>query len=324
MASNELSADISSVIDGNHRLGVLADGSYFTDYVHHIALSRPGFSPRTITCDLVARLVRPAEMMNLIEKESVQLPAQLDASCLADTLLASLGWRAEDQVSEQPLAGCIAVNDKGQDALKEGISGNDLRIILESFCKDLLDVLIADLGYGHEDIWKVINERAPRYQPKSRGRDWNEEVDKMTIGSAVLLFHVFTTLAFPAKEAQVKSFIDALTKLSKSLNELSHHSVYKPTKLGELSELALQVRELLRATESIFGELPWHLATSFVYGNQPKVISGEAWSHGCDTARLLRVIVWTGEIPGSQVMLWNKTRRNPVISDPIFIVRPHR
>lgn len=136
----------------------------------------------------------------------------------------------------------------------------------------------------------MINERAPRYQPKSRGRDWNEEVDKMTIGSAVLLFHVFTTLAFPAKKAQVKSFIDALTKLSKSLNELSHHSVYKPTKLGELSELALQVRELLRATESIFGELPWHLATSFVYGNQPKVISGEAWSHGCDTARLLRVI----------------------------------
>lgn len=39
MASNELSADISSVSDGNHRLGGLADGSYFTDYVHRVPAS---------------------------------------------------------------------------------------------------------------------------------------------------------------------------------------------------------------------------------------------------------------------------------------------
>jgi len=45
----------------------LADGSYFTDYVHHIALSKPGVSAWTVTRDLVARLLRPAEMERLIQ-----------------------------------------------------------------------------------------------------------------------------------------------------------------------------------------------------------------------------------------------------------------
>ncbi|MFN4806602.1 MAG: hypothetical protein ACK46A_14600 [Akkermansiaceae bacterium] len=57
---------------------------------------------------------------------------------------------------------------------------------------------------------------------------------------------------------------------------------------------------------------------------QPKVLSGEAWSHGSPTPRLLRVIVWTGASPGTNVTFWNKERRNPVVPDPVFITRPRK
>jgi hypothetical protein len=49
--------------------------------------------------------------------------------------------------------------------LVENLSGNDLRIVLESFCKDIVDVVVAKLGYSHADIWSAIEERIPAYRP---------------------------------------------------------------------------------------------------------------------------------------------------------------
>lgn len=91
-----------------------------------------------------------------------------------------------------------------------------------------------------------------------------------------------------------------------------------------LDEAPALIRQLLAKAEAFLGELPWHLDASFVYGDQPKVLSGEAWSHGSPAPRLLRVIVWTGTSPGTHVTLWNKTRRNPIVTAPVFIVRPRR
>jgi hypothetical protein len=322
IAANELSSDSANDPSEKASFGELADGSYFTDYVHHIAMSKPGFSPRTVTCDLVLRLLRPGEMMTLITKDGGQVPDGADAPCLADLLLTSLGWRAADAVSERSLADCITKASGGLEALKEGLSGNDVRIVLESFCKDLLDVLIAALGYSHDEVWRTIDERIPEYRAGSKKRDWDEEVRQMTVGSALLLFRALGPFAFPARENDLKICLDALTMLSESLNRMSHHTTQQFTRREEDGDLASQIRVVLTKTQALLGELPWHLTPSFVYGEQPKVISGEAWSHGSDTRRLLRVIVWTGIPIGTQVTLWNRTRRNPVISDPVFIERP--
>jgi hypothetical protein len=84
-----------------------ADGSYFTDYVHYIAMSKPGISPRAITRELLARLIRPQELKNLIKLHKGKPAKAIDAPSLAEELLDAFGWRKLDVLQEKPLAGCV-------------------------------------------------------------------------------------------------------------------------------------------------------------------------------------------------------------------------
>ena len=131
-------------------------------------------------------------------------------------------------------------------------------------------------------------------------------------------------LAFPTMASEVDKLSAALRELSEILNKSSHHREGEPPSSVALGEAPALIFQLLGSAKALLGELPWHLDASFVYGEQPKVLSGEAWSHGSPTPRLLRVIVWTGIDPGAHVTLWNKTRQNPIVTDPVFIVRPRR
>jgi hypothetical protein len=82
------------------------------------------------------------------------------------------------------------------------------------------------------------------------------------------------------------------------------------------------VRMMLDSAIALIGELPWHLTASMVYSGQPSVLSGQAWSHGSESPRLIRVIDWTEATPGSRVKVWNRNRRNPIMTDAVFIERP--
>jgi hypothetical protein len=302
----------------------VADGSYFTDYVHYIAISKPGFSPRAVTRDLIARLIRPAEMMTLIQNHGGQAPTATDAAHLAEELLHTFGWQHSDEGREKPLAGCIKTDGETTPSIAENLSGNDLRIVLESFCKDIVDVVVTQIGDSEVGVWSAIEERIPDYRPSSRKKVWEEEVRLMTVGAAVMILTALGPLAFPAKATEVNEFATDLHNLSEMLNRASHHREGEPVSSKVPSEAPAMISQLLSKAEAFLGELPWHLDASFVYGEQPKVLSGEAWSHGSPTPRLLRVIVWTGTSPGSHVTLWNRTRRNPIVTDPVFITRPRR
>ena len=225
---------------------------------------------------------------------------------------------------KKPLAGCIKTGGDTAATLAENLSGNDLRIILESFCKDIVDVVVTLLGYNHKRVWSAIQKRIPAYRPSSGTKDWEEEVQLLTVGPAVMILSALGPLAFPARANEVNEFATALGKLSKTLNTFSHDREAEPPSSTALGDAPALIRQILEKAEAFLGELPWHLDASFVYGEQPKVLSGEAWSHGSPAPRLLRVIVWTGENPGARVTLWNKTRRNPIVTDPVFIVRPRR
>lgn len=313
-------AELSNDLGTGKETG-LADGSYFTDYVHHIAISKPGITPRNVTRNLMARLVRPAEIASLIQLQGGNPPEIADAASLADELLDSFGWRRTDEVRERPLAGCIKTVDGGQTLLAEALSGNELRIVLESFCKDVLDVIVSQLGYSHKELWDAIDENIPDYRPLSRERDWDEEVRCLTAGTAIILLPVLGAFAFPTKRKEVEEIGKALRELSEILNEASHHKEEKrpSTDFGTAPAL---ISEILKRTKELLGELPWHLHISSVYGDQPKIVSGEAWSHDSATPRLLRVIIWAGTAPGTKALLWNKTGRNPIVTDPVFIRRP--
>lgn len=324
IAAQELAPDALGASAPNGTPRGVADGSYFTDYVHHIAISKPGFSPRTVTRDLLARLLRPAEMMSLIRTHTGGEPTAADAPLLAEEVLQAFGWRQSDDVRERPLAGCIKGSGNTAPTIAGNLSGNDLRIVLESFCKDIIDVVVAQLGYTHTDVWSAIEERIPTYRPSSRVKDWEEEVRQMTVGAAVMILPALGPLAFPERANEVNEFATVLRELAGVLNRTSHHREGEPVSSEAPSEAPELIRQLLGSAEAFLGDFPWHLEASFVYGEQPKVLSGEAWSHGSPTPRLLRVIVWTGASPGTHVTFWNKERRNPVVPDPVFIVRPSK
>lgn len=300
----------------------VADGSYFTDYVHYIAISQSGFSPRAVTRSLLVRLLRPAEMMKLIQFHGGQSLTANEAPQLAEELLDALGWQQLDEVRKTPLAGCIQTRGDSAATIAENIDGNNIRRVLESFCKDIVDVVVTQLGYSHQGVWNAIEKRIPAYQPSSRTKDWEEEVRLLTVGGAVMILSALAPLAFPALKNEISEFATFLNKLSVILNKSSHDGEGEaPLSIREAPALICQI---LGKAEAFLGELPWHLKADVVYGVQPKVLSGEAWSHGCPTPRLLSVIVWTGEYIGTHVTLWNKTRRNPIVTDPVFIVRPGR
>ncbi|MEP6937636.1 MAG: hypothetical protein ABI871_06170 [Chthoniobacterales bacterium] len=324
IAAQELAPGAIGDSPANGESTAVADGSYFTDYVHYIAISKPGFSPRAVTRDLITRLLRPAEMVRLIESHGRQIPIGADAPHLAEELLDAFGWRNSDDVREKPLAGCIKIAGAAAPTLAKNLSGNDLRIVLESFCKDVLDVVVARLGYTHADVWRAIDERVPDYRPSSRTKDWDEEVRRLMVGRALMLLPAFATLASPERANEFNEFAAVLRQLSEVLNQASHHQSDASISLSSLNHAPVLIRQLLIKAEAYLRELPWHLEASFVYGEQPKVLSGEAWSHGSATPRLLRVIVLAGADRGTHVTLWNPTRRNPIVTDRVYIVRPRR
>jgi hypothetical protein len=322
-AARELSNAEADEIPGIGQASGRADGSYFTDYVHYIAMTKPGTSPRAVTCDLVARLLRPTEMTRLIQSYGAEAPPVGDAKALAESLLDSCGWLATNEVREKPLARFLTTSADGAVTLADGTSGNDLRIALESFCKDLVDVVVTQLGYSHDEIWRAIDEQLPGYRPSSRRRDWDEEVRQLTTGPAGMLLSVLGTLAFPSRQTAINEFVRGLNELGTALNKCSHHR-HESLSAVERDDLPRLLRHLLDKAQEVLGDLPWHLHTTFSYGEQPKVVSGEAWSHGSSAPRLLRVIMWSDVEVGTHILLWNRKRQNPIVTDPVLVRRPLR
>ena len=241
----------------------VADGSYFTDYVHYIAISKPGLSPRAVTRNLLVRLLRPVEMMNLIQLHGGEPPTATDAPRLAEELLHAFGWRQLDEVRQKPLAGCIQTGSNTAATLAENLSGNDLRIILESFCKDIVDVVVAQLGYSHGGVWRAIEERLPAYRPSSRTKNWEEEVRLLTVGGAVMILSALGPLAFPTLVKEVHETAAALGKLLETLNRSSHHREGEPAASTALVDAPALILKFLERRKHSSGSFrgTWMLAS---------------------------------------------------------------
>jgi len=181
-------------------------------------------------------------------------------------------------------------------------------------------VLVKIAGFNEEQINAVLRERAPQFE-RSRG-DWNQEIATIMMGSEHLVISAFGPLAFPNQQNEIASLTKDLEHLSKDLNALSHHRPGYAATAPSGPKIAGLIDSMLKTSASVLGECPWHLDAAIICGDQPKVITGEAWSHSSPVRRLLRVIAWTGAPIPKHALLWNKTRMNPIITDPVFIQRP--
>lgn len=295
----------------------MVDGSVFTDYVHHVATSKVGFSPRAITVDLIAEFRIP-DLKTLIQKFTSETETSDLKKDLAEKVVQALGWEEGTlDTDKKPLAGCIKTENEELVLLN---SLNDLRKVLESLCKDIIDVIVAKLNYPYSTLIEMVGQNIYDYRWASRAKNWHEEISKIDLGRAVLIISGFFPTAFPDKKQKLPFFIATLEELRKSGNKDSHDN---PKELKpKSSDVAKNINNLLKHSFEMFGELPWHMNVKSIHRGQPRILIGEAWSHGFPTTRLFKIIDTFGNQDDEKFLFWNPSRKNPVVPDPTFIRRP--
>jgi len=316
--ANKLAPELELGAALNENSDDAVDGGLFTDYIHYISSSKFGLAPRDVAEALLTNLTRPTERSQILEYyRGVQAQVEFGFSGTpsVNMILDELGWRNNHSNPEKPL-----VNFASEEDYTKGTEiGSQIRISLESLCKDIIDVVVSKLNYTQEMLWLAINDHIPNYTKSSR--NWRDEVGSMTTGSAAILLEHLLPLAFPDKGDDIDLFNMTLWKLTKVLNLGSHHQE-NPIVRDAKEPPGLLVKEILACARRILGELPWHLNIDCVSGDQPKVVSGEAWSHAMSIPRQTRVLVCNGEVPAGKILFWNPSGRNPVVPDPVFITRP--
>lgn len=293
----------------------LVSGSLFTDYVHYISKSDNKITPRIATKNLLEKLLRSSEIIKILNLHSNNLNNQQTISELVNNLLVNLGWPDKKEKYERKLAECIEFNN-GQISMSKSFNGNEIRNICESYCKDLVNLLSSKLGYDEEELLNLISLKSPEY--KFRYKIWSEEVRELTVGSALLILSVLLNEAFPDKKNISENLLFNLRELkNKLLNPTSHHNSFDIDIVIEVKE----IYNILNLTKELIIEMPWHFFPVQRNGHQPTILTGNAWSHSHKENRQLSIILWSDDYNSEKMLIWNPSKLNPVIPDPIIIMR---
>jgi len=296
-----------------------ANGSYFTDYVHFVAMQQIGKDPREITSLLLQELLRPSEREIIFRALHDDSNSSVPEAEAVDRLLTVLGWPADAVRSERPLAGCIRQSNK-QWSVLPALSGNDIRISAESFCKDMIDLMASNVGHTESELWQDVLAEHANY--KRSHRRWAKEIGAITLGSAVMVMQALGPRAFAGKNAECSRMTDAMKTLSKILNPPSHHQEDSTKTVLDVILAGESIAEILAMANALASEMPWHFATLQSTGTHPKMLTGNAWSHSHPEVRMIRVLLWSGESVGQRALIWNPKRTNPIMTDTKVISRP--
>jgi hypothetical protein len=297
-----------------NELDIIINGSLFTDYVHYISISNTNISPRNAAKELLEKLMRSGEIRHILRKSPNINILNKTHGELVEILLCELGWPVEKNINSRRLAECI-IEMEGLPSINTTFTGNEIRTICESYCKDFVDTLASKIGDSGEELLELVFLRNPEYKSKDGG--WRYEIEKLTIGSAEFVLDALLRVAFPDKEEVSNAFIESLKRLRKVFNNLSHDPP-----IGKTSELVQDIVLLLKYTEELISEMPWHFYPVQKNGNLPTILTGKAWSHSYKEDRQLSIIFWSSEKNFRDMLVWNPSKVNPVIPDGILINRP--
>ena len=303
----------------------LVDGSFFTDYVHHVAISSGKKTPWQVASDLIGRLFIQQDLEEMIGEHFGSVPANLDKP--EELLLEAMGWKKVEKPQMDPLMGLILFEGDAPAGIQLGKSINDLRIALESYCKDLLDVIVSRLQYDQETLVHAIDDVLGTYRWSDPQKRWNIEVAKLSVGGACILIRYLGNLAFARQQQEIEQILEHLNWLGDNANIFSHDNQdeFQESRktIPRPQDFAKRVASMLSSSARLIGDLPWHMEVTSATGNSPVVLSGEAWSHGSTTPRLLKVLCWEDLPPGrKEIVFWNPRRQNPVVPDPKILRRP--
>lgn len=294
-------------------------GSLFADYAYYVSISARKLSAWNATRCLCTELLSIPQMRKLLAGSPDRETPRLDSSeALATELLASWGWQRPPAIEARPLAACVATLENLRYTLVS--SPNETRISLEGFLKDLSRATIATLGWSADVIDAELTTNCPQFRRTSR-KTWDDELACLTSGAALILLRDLLPLAFPDRidESGAKTWCEQCQMLLRELNKGSHDPPLPAPTEEELAQYAVTIRETLAATHAWVGEMPWHLAPTQTFGSDPLIVTGNAWSHSHPEERLIRVMLWAGEKPSREYLVWNKTLTNPVMTDAVLL-----
>ena len=304
------------VNNGSINDDILINGSLFTDYVHYISKSDINLSSRNATKMLLEKLLRSIDIKTILRNYPQCESINHTHSQMVEKLLVEFGWPAEKFSVKNKLADCIIENG-GSVSINKSLTGNDIRIICENYCKDLVDTLSSIIGYNANELSDLVLTKYPQYRSQNKG--WNHDISNLTLGSANFILTALLNEALPDKKKASINFIQSLNGLRNKFNDLSHDPP-----IGETSHLVEGIVDLLKYTNELIVEMPWHFYPVQRNGHQPIVLTGDAWSHSHKQNRQLSIILWFSDNNAESMLVWNPSKVNPVMPDAKLITRPLR
>jgi hypothetical protein len=316
-ANTVLASDVSQLV--NQQPTVQLNGSLFADYAYFVSISAKRLSPWEATKRLLTELLSPSQFRNLIgENDQGNLFEANTKDKLAKNLLQNWGWNEVQTDLPRPLAGCLFQEKNGKTVLSRSL--NETRTSMESFLKDLVRITIATLGWADSEIDEKFAVHCPNYRRTPRV-SWKQEMRTLTVGAAIVLLEPLLDLSFtqPSSIGAGKSFCEECSRLLNELNKGSHDPPPPPPTSEELAAYGTSLQGILERASSLIGEMPWHLSPAQTFGHDPMIVTGHAWSHSHAEERLIRVMLWAGDKQARELLVWNKTLTNPVMTDALLL-----
>jgi hypothetical protein len=291
------------------------NGSIFADYAHYVSITAPRFSPWQATKLMLSNLLGLPQLRRLLDAYPATLNPAINIEAMVTRLLAEWGWAEPKDEVPCSLATCIKSLEDQSWVLTKDL--NPVRISFEGFLKDLTKITLATLGWGEEEMRREIHVHCPRYRRSYPHKPWKMEMEKISVGGALILLEAMLPLAFPGKISNDEATMTCMewNTLREALNSGSHHPPLPPPKPHELASYAAMIHKALETANAWVAEMPWHLTPSQSFGSNPTVVTGYAWSHSHAEDRLIRVMVSLENTKTKSLVVWNKSLTNPVMTE---------
>lgn len=288
-------------------------GSIFADYVYYLVSSNKNSIHREFTKNLLKELLSFPQFHQCLSNT----PDGQTKEQLAESLLERWGWKKPTNNTTQSLANCIDIEQENVNLSRPMY---ETRKSLESFLKDITKITFSTLSREENQLTHLVTTHCVNYQRNPRKTTWTDEINGITSGAARVLLTGLLPLAFPNVDpAVLTSFLRLITNITQILNIEAHdNNEHAPAQQGH-EEVANWINQILELSDHIVGEMPWHLQPTQSFGLEPSVICGEAWCHRHKAKRDIRVLIWGGDTTASELLVWNKSRVNPVMTDATLL-----
>lgn len=289
------------------------DGSYFSDILHSIVEKKITsiVDRRDITLQLLSSLLKLNERKQIYEYHKLTCE---NSEYNLDEMVTKLGWPKSAATYRIPLASYLVKYDGDIYTLRKGVIYNNLRICLESYSKDLIRVITSNLEKKGDELYSIVEESYPRFIKHYTG-NWSDEINEISLGSAYYLIGALGAEWQPDKKSNLDNLTKNLKKAGDVLNASSHHKEKVISEELHLSVLNESLSEVIKNTRALITEMPWHFSPDVIRGEFPSVLTGKAWSHCYEEDKIIRILIFDTESNPGPTLVWNPTKRNPIMTD---------